>query len=108
VIYIATAPDKFEQAKAGIFEELERTLEAPPSEGELSRAQHYLVGNFTIDEQRRAVRAAHLALDALYGLGPDADREYGDRVQAVTRDDVLRVARRVIQLDAYTLASIRP
>jgi predicted Zn-dependent peptidase len=29
-------------------------------------------------------------------------------VQAVTRDDVLRVARRVIQLDAYTLASIRP
>ncbi|UCE85740.1 MAG: insulinase family protein [Deltaproteobacteria bacterium] len=108
VFYIATAPDKFEQARSGILEELEKVLGGPPSEAERSRAQHYLVGNFTIDEQRRAVRAAHLSLDALYGLGPDADREYGDRIRAVTREDVLQVARRVIRLDAYTLASIRP
>ena len=107
-VYIATAPDKFERAQRGIFDELERVVGEPPGEQELGRAQRYLVGNFTIDAQRRAVRAAHLALDARFGLGPDASRDYAERVHAITRDDVLRIARRVIKLDAYTLASVRP
>ncbi|MBW2237289.1 MAG: hypothetical protein JRG85_18090, partial [Deltaproteobacteria bacterium] len=64
--------------------------------------------NFAIDEQRAAVRAAHLSLDGLYGLGADADRHYADAIRAVGPDDVLRVARRIIDLNAYTLAIIRP
>ena len=66
------------------------------------------MGNFAIDEQRAAVRAAHLSLDGLYGLGADADRHYAEHVSAVTPDDVLRVARRVVDLDAYSLALIKP
>ena len=54
------------------------------------------------------MRAAHIALDALYGLGPDAAERYPEEVLAVTPDDVLRVARRVIQLGRYTLAAITP
>jgi predicted Zn-dependent peptidase len=33
---------------------------------------------------------------------------YPERIEAVGADDLLRTARRIIQLDAYTLAVVRP
>ncbi len=107
-LYIATSPEKLDQARRGLLSELERLLESAPAEGELERARRFLVGNFAIDQQRNAVHAAHVSLDALYGLGPDAGRRYAERIASVSKDDVLRVARRVIRLDAYTEACIHP
>jgi zinc protease len=107
-VYIATSPEKLAEARAGLLSELERLLEAPPAEGELERARRYLIGNFAIDAQRSAVHAAHVSLDALYGLGPDASQRWPGRIAEVTKDDVLRVARRIIRLDAYTEACIHP
>jgi zinc protease len=107
-VYIATAPDKLEEARRGLREQLEAVLAAPLEDAELDRARRYLVGNFAIDLQRAAIRASHLSLDALYGLGPDADRRYTERVLAVSREDALRVARRILQLDKATTALIRP
>jgi zinc protease len=107
-LYIGTAPEKLDAARTGMLEQLERLLQEAPSEQELAGARRHLVGNFAIDEQRAAVRAAHLSLDGLYGLGADADRHYAESVNAITAEDVLRVARRVIDLDAYTMAVIKP
>jgi zinc protease len=107
-VYIATAPEKLDEARSGLLDELARVVDAPPGAAELERAQRYLTGNFAIDQQRNAVHAAHVALDSLYGLGPEASRAFPERIASVTRDDVLRVARRVIELNAYTLAVIRP
>ncbi len=107
-VYIATAPEKREEAEARLLEQLDELVQRAPAREELSRAQRFLVGNFAIDRQRNAVHAAHVALDALYGLGADAGERYPEAILAVTPEDVLRVARRVIQLDAYTLAAITP
>jgi zinc protease len=107
-VYIGTAPTKLDQARAGILLELRKLVDSPPSDEELQRAQRYLVGNFAIDQQRSNVRAGQIALDALYGLGPDAREDYAARVLALTKDDLLRVARRVLTLDAYTIATVRP
>jgi zinc protease len=107
-VYIATSPEKLAEAERGMQEELGRLLEEAPSEDELARARRYLIGNFAIDQQRAAVRASHVALDALYGLGPAFDRGYAESIRAVGRDDLLRVARRVVRLEAATLATIRP
>jgi zinc protease len=107
-VYIASAPDKLDEARRGIERELVRLLEAPPPPDELERARRYLIGNFEIDRQRSAARAAHMAVDARYGLGPDAQLRYREQVAAVGGEDVLRVARRVIQLDVATEAVIRP
>lgn len=107
-VYIGTAPEKLEQAKQGMLEELERIVTSAPTEDELRRAQHYLAGNFAIDLQRAATRAAHVAQDALFGLGPEAHLRYAEEIHAVTKDDVLRVAQRVIDLAAYVLAVVKP
>jgi zinc protease len=107
-VYVATAPEKLDEAKDAIFAELRALLDAPPADGELDRARRYLSGNFEIDRQRAAARAAHMAADARYGLGPDAQRRYAEQVEAVDAEAVLRVARRIVDLGAYTLATIRP
>jgi zinc protease len=107
-ITIATAPEKLDDAQSGILAELRRVLDAPPPAAELERARRYLLGSFAIDRQRSATRALQLALDARYGLAGDFDVDYPDRIRAVSAEDVLRIARRVIDLDAYTLAAIRP
>src|SRR5690606_6429601 len=107
-VTIGTAPEKLPEARRSIEEELAKLVAAPPAAEELERARRYLIGNFEIDRQRSAVRAAHMAIDALHGLGADAQRRYAAQVAAVTADDVLRVARRVIDLDRAVVAVIRP
>ena len=107
-IYIATAPEKVEEAKSGILEELGALLQTAPGHDEINQTKQNLIGNFTIGQQRCAARAGHIALDSLYGLGPAAYREYAEQIRSLTQDDILRVARRIIRLDAYTLALIAP
>lgn len=107
-IYIATAPDKIDRARAGIFEEIERLRNERPDAAELERAIRFGTGSFVIDAQRSHSRAAHMALDSVYGLGPDHSDRYPAELERVTPDDVLRVAQRIFRLDAYTLSSVHP
>ena len=107
-VYIGCAPEKVEEARRGIFEHLEALLEAPPGEDELERTRRNLIGNFAIDRQGSASRAAHLAIDSLLGLGPHHHLTYPERIAAISGDDVLRVARRILRMDAYTEALVHP
>jgi zinc protease len=107
-VYIATAPEKLEEARTGILDELRRAVDAKPGEAELERARRSLLGSFAIDRQRSSARALQLALDARYGLAGDFDVDYPARIREVGADDVLRVAQRIFELGAYTEAVIRP
>jgi zinc protease len=105
-VYIGTANDKIDEARTGILEELAKLVDAAPGESELSRARRFLSGSLAIDAQRNSNHAAHIALDALYGLGPTAYERNAERIAAVSAEDVLRVARRILKLDAYTLSIV--
>ncbi len=107
-VYIATAPEKLEQAQSGIFEELRRVLDQPIPEGELERARRYLIGNHAIDAQRSSSQAIQMALDTRYGLGPESHLGVPERLAAVTAADVSRVAERLIDLDQPIIATVRP
>jgi len=107
-VYIASAPDKVDQARAGILDELDRLVQEPVGSDELDRAKRYLTGNHAIDRQRAAARAAHLALDSRYGLGTDSELLYPERVHALTREDVLAVAQRILRHNARVEALIHP
>jgi zinc protease len=106
-VYIATAPEKLAAARVGLLDQLRRLVDVTPQDAEVEAARRHLVGNFAIDRQRNAVHAAHASLNALYGLGADASRAYPDRIRAVSASDVLRVAQRIVALDAYTEAVVR-
>lgn len=107
-LYIATAPDKLARARDGLFEEIEQLRAGPPDPDELARAIRFGTGSFAIDGQRSHTRAAHMALDSLYGLGPDHSAAYPARLAAITPDDVLRVARRIFRTEACTVSAVHP
>ncbi len=107
-VYIATAPEKVEEARSGLLKELERLVAEAPDPDEFARAKRNLTGNHAISQQRNTGHAAHMALDALYGLGPGADQQYTAAIDAVTQDDIVRVAQRIVTLDAYTEALVEP
>ena len=106
--YIGTAPDKLEDAEAGIRGELERVLEAPVTADELARAQRYLIGTHEISLQRASARCGTMALNAAYGLGYDAHAHYAERITAVSPEDILAVARDVIRFDACVRSVVGP
>jgi zinc protease len=107
-VYIATAPEKLEEARTGLLRELEHLIAAAPSESELERARRNLIGNFAIDQQRNAVHAAQISLNARYGLGPDAAFRYPGQIATVDAETLLRVARRIFDMNTYTEAIVRP
>jgi len=107
-IYIATAPEKVERARAGIFEEIDRLVSRAPSLEELQHAVRFGTGSFAIASQRSHARAAHIALDSIYGLGPDHTETYPEALARVTPEDVLRVAQRIFRLDAYSESAVHP
>ncbi|MBK7948719.1 MAG: insulinase family protein [Deltaproteobacteria bacterium] len=107
-IYIATAPDKLERAKSGILDEIDRLTRQEPDQETLERAIRYGTGTFAISSQRNHSRAAHIALDSIYGLGADYTESYPEALAQITPADVLRVARRIFRGDAYTASAVHP
>jgi zinc protease len=105
-VYIASAPDKLQEARDGLAEQLAQLLAGPITEAELDRARSYLIGSHAVGLQRYAAQASLISLDELYGLGAANYLGYGDRIAAVTLDDVKRVAERIIKLDAPVVAVV--
>jgi zinc protease len=106
-VYIASAPEKVVDALEGIRAELKRIVEEPVSEAELDRARQYLVGSQAVSLQRYGVQASLLSLDELYELGATHHLDYAVRIEAVTVEDVRRVAKRLIHLEAPVIAIVR-
>ncbi|CAN5677227.1 pitrilysin family protein [soil metagenome] len=89
--YIATAPGKEEQARAGLLGEFARLREELVTEEELRRAQEYAVGSRVIRRESGGALLSDM-LDAwLYGRLSELG-EFDDRIRSVTRKQVRRLA----------------
>ena len=106
-MYIAGEPAKLGEMTGGIEKELSKIVEGPIPDEELARAKAYLIGSQAVSLQRFGTQASLLSLDDLYGLGATYHLDYDDRISAVSVDDVKRVAKRVIRLDAPVIAIVK-
>ena len=75
---------------------------------ELDRSKQYLVGTYDLNLQRNGAIASTITFNQLYGLKLDAIEKYPQRIMDVTAEDVLKVARKYIDTNAYTMAVIKP
>ena len=107
-VYIGTSPEKVDQALAGIRLELSKVRDAKVSVAELDRAQQHLMGVHEVGLQRNGARAGVMALDSAYGLGADRYLRYAEEIQAVTPEQVLAVAARVIDFEKSALVVVGP
>jgi len=107
-LYIASAPEKKDEAIAGLIRELKALKKEPVSEDELRRARNYITGSYEIGLQTPASQAADMANNELFGLGYDFSSKYPKLIQSVTKEDVLRVAKKYLDLNAYTISVVGP
>ncbi len=95
-VYMGTSPDKVDRALEGINTILSQLAQDGITDAELGRAKRYLLGSHAIGLQRTGARATTMALNALYGLGHLAHRDHQERLAAVTLEDVVAVAKKVL------------
>ncbi len=107
-VYMGTDPSKIETALKGIKLELEKIRESLVSEDELERAKQYMVGVYELEQQKDISLASNYAFNELYGLGIAEAERYPQKILKVTREDVLKIAQKYIDLNAYVLSVIKP
>lgn len=107
-VSIGTAPEKEQQARSAIMTELKRLRTEPVTDAELRRAKELLIGDFEIGLQRFGSQAGNYALDELYGLGYKSSSRYVERIQAVTKSDIQRVAQKYLKTEAAVVSVIHP
>lgn len=106
--YIGCAPPKKDEAVAGIMSELKKISTEKVTDDELKRAKMSLIGGYEIGLQEVSSQAADMANSELYGLGYDFHKVYPGKIEAVTKDDILRVAKKYLTLNAYTISIVGP
>jgi zinc protease len=92
-----TKNDSASEAMRIAREEIERIRREPVSEQELNDAKDYLTGSFPLRLDTNRKVANFLAQVEFFQLGLDYPDRYGDFIRKVTREDVLRVAKRYLQ-----------
>lgn len=105
-VYLACRPNKLSESVEGALNELDKIRKDGVTDDEVSRAKSFLIGNHTIGLQGTSAMASTLAGNEANGLGYGFYLTYPKKIEAVTRDDVLRVARKYLVLDRYTLAVV--
>ncbi|HEU5304741.1 MAG TPA: pitrilysin family protein [Gemmatimonadales bacterium] len=97
VTYIATSPEREEEARAAMLEELGRFAQEPVTAAELSQAVSYLAGQAEVARQSGSVLAGEILEAWLIGNGLSDLENPGARYRAVSAADVLVVAERCLQ-----------
>jgi zinc protease len=81
------------EAIALVFQEMKKMGTEPVSEDELSRAKKYLTGSFPLRLDTQGKLAGFLTVVDYFGLGLDYPERYPFLINAVTREEVTRVAK---------------
>ncbi len=89
---MGTAPENLLRGEEGIMREVERIRREPATDNELSRAKAYLLGNLALDRRTNARQAWYLAFFELAGVGHEFLDRYLKDVEAVSVEDISRVA----------------
>ncbi len=96
-VVIQTRNESAKESTALAEKELERLQREPVSQGELLAAKKFLIGNFPLKYSLQQDYAKFLAQIEFYGLGSDYPDRYASLINAVTQEDILRVAKKYLK-----------
>ena len=79
---------------------------APVSDQELSDAKSFLTGSFPMRIETSGRIAAFLVAVEYYGLGMDYIDRYPAYITSITKEDILRVAKKYLDPEHYVLVVV--
>jgi len=106
--YTGTEPEKLPLVEAEMLQEAAALRTAGLTAEELKRAKAKVVGQKKISRQDLGNYAMVSALDELYGLGFEHSDREDAKYEAVTLDDVKRVAAKVLIEDRFVISVVKP
>jgi zinc protease len=107
-LYAGTSPEKAALVEVEMMREAQELRAAGLTAAELQRAKAKLIGQRKIARQDLGGYAMTTALDELYGLGYERCDSEDARYEAVTLEEVQRVAHTYLTPDACVVAVVRP
>lgn len=105
---LQTRADQADEAIALVRETLREFLEEGPSEEQVANARRHLAGSFPLQTASNASLTGYLGSMAFYDLPLDYLDTYVARIQAVTREDVLRAFRAHVDPEQLLLMRVGP
>jgi zinc protease len=106
--YLGTDPQKLDAVKTELLDEIRKLAADGLTTEELARAKKKLIGQQQIANQSNESFGYMAALDELYGLGFDHYKELEPAVEAITSEDLKRVAAKYFRDQPHVLAIVRP
>jgi zinc protease len=106
--YLGTDPAKLAEVKSALHEEITKLGTDGLTQEEITRAKAKVIGQQDIRNQSNDALAFSSALDELYGLGFDHHEKWRAQIDAVTIDDIRRVARTYFAEQPGVTAIVRP
>jgi zinc protease len=106
--YVGTAPENVGAALRGIREEVRRLQREPVSRRELAAVQRYILGQYPFGFQTNRDLVGYAQMCEQFGWGFDYHRRFLERIEAVGPQDVLRVARRCLDAEVFTVVAVGP
>ncbi|MBI5966611.1 MAG: insulinase family protein [Deltaproteobacteria bacterium] len=105
--YADTDPKNIKQVQSLIFQEFRKIREEPLSPRELEEIKSYIQGRTLIRHETNVALADFIGPRLLAGSG-ELPGEFLRKVQAVSAEDVMRVARNCLREDQFNIIILRP
>jgi zinc protease len=106
--YTGTEPSKAEQVETELLREAELLRTEGLTAEELKRTKAKIIGQKKISRQDLGHLASATALDELYGLGYGRAELDDAKYEAVTLEDIKRVAQKYLKPDALVVSVVMP
>jgi predicted Zn-dependent peptidase len=108
VISAGVSPENLKEAATVVRQELQKLVDEAVSEEEMTKVRDYSVGNFRLGLET-SMALGQRAGELLLTMGEiEPIESVVEKLRAVTPDDILRVARRIIQGAKPTIAVVGP
>lgn len=105
--YMGTSADKLDGAVADTLKEIEAVRKDGVTREEFERAKKWMIGTYEIGLQSNAAYAEKMLFNELYGAGYEETFRAPEKIQAVTIEEVNRMAAKVLDTERYTIAILR-
>ena len=106
VLYIATVEDRLEEAQKTMMDVLEQVLNGQLPDEDIVAAKNRLVSQHAHSLEANSPVSMTVTLDELYGLGEDNYKKYPQKIMAVKKDDIVGVAKKILDLDEYAVVTV--
>jgi predicted Zn-dependent peptidase len=107
-LYVGTRPDNLAEALSVIAVELERCVETPASEQELTRSRENLKGRVVLSMESTGARMSHLGASLLHEMPILSMDEVIERIDAVELDDLESLAAELFAPERLSIACVGP